>query len=67
VEYSVAPSDFSTMQGGSSSPLSQVGRDMTLHQIVDESVLGGIRVEVGDEVIEGTMASRLEEARRLFR
>ncbi|MGJ3509139.1 F0F1 ATP synthase subunit delta [Enemella sp. A6] len=45
----------------------QVGRDMTLHQIVDESVLGGIRVEVGDEVIEGTMASRLEEARRLFR
>lgn len=45
----------------------QVGRDLTLHQVIDESVLGGIRVEVGDEVIEGTMTSRLEEARRLFR
>ena len=44
----------------------QVGRDVLLQEVVDESVLGGIRVELGDEVIEGTVAGRLEQARRLF-
>ena len=29
-------------------------------------VLGGIRVELGDQVIEGTVESRLDEAKRLF-
>jgi len=31
---------------------------------VDPEVLGGIRVEIGDEVIDGTVASRLDDARR---
>lgn len=44
----------------------QVGREIALQVIVDESVLGGVRVELGDEVIEGTVAGRLENARRLF-
>lgn len=44
----------------------QLGRPVTMHVIVDESVLGGVRVEVGDEVIDGTVSGRLSEARRLF-
>lgn len=44
----------------------QVGREVAIQEIVDESVLGGVRVELGDEVIEGTVAGRLESARRLF-
>ena len=44
----------------------QVGRDVALQEVVDTGVLGGIRVELGDEVIEGTVAGRLEQARRLF-
>jgi F-type H+-transporting ATPase subunit delta len=44
----------------------QVGRDVLLQEVLDEGVLGGIRVELGDEVIEGTVAGRLEQARRLF-
>jgi F-type H+-transporting ATPase subunit delta len=44
----------------------QVGRDVTVQEIVDPAVLGGVRVELGDEVIEGTVADRLEQARRLF-
>lgn len=44
----------------------QTGRDISLQMIVDPSVLGGVRVELGDEVIEGTVAGRLEDARRLF-
>ncbi len=44
----------------------QVGREVALQEIVDPGVLGGIRVELGDDVIEGTVAGRLESARRLF-
>ena len=29
--------------------------------VIDEDVVGGIRVEIGDEVIDGTVASRLAE------
>ncbi|CAO0831337.1 ATP synthase subunit delta OS=Streptomyces microflavus OX=1919 GN=atpH PE=3 SV=1 [Streptomyces microflavus] len=37
---------------------------MHLNLDVDPSVLGGISVRVGDEVINGTVAERLEEADR---
>jgi F-type H+-transporting ATPase subunit delta len=44
----------------------QAGRPVFVQVIVDEHVLGGVRVELGDEVIEGTVAAKLESARRLF-
>ena len=44
----------------------QVGREVVLQEVIDPDVLGGVRVELGDEVIEGTVAGRLDEARRLF-
>jgi len=44
----------------------QVGREVTMQEIIDPDVLGGVRVELGDEVIEGTVTDRLEQARRLF-
>ncbi|SDB85598.1 ATP synthase F1 subcomplex delta subunit [Raineyella antarctica] len=44
----------------------QLGRPVTMHVIEDPTVLGGVSVEVGDEVIDGTVASRLDEARKLF-
>ena len=40
------------------------GRQVRLNVAVDPSVLGGAHVKVGDEVIDGTVASRLEQARR---
>jgi F-type H+-transporting ATPase subunit delta len=40
------------------------GRGVSLHVEVEPSVLGGIRVQVGDEVIDGTVAGRLEDLRR---
>ena len=43
---------------------SQVGRALTLRVVVDPHVLGGVRVAVGDEVIEGTVSGRLHDARR---
>ncbi|KUJ38267.1 F0F1 ATP synthase subunit delta [Streptomyces sp. NPDC093228] len=40
------------------------GRQMHLNLDVDPEVLGGIRVQVGDEVINGSIEDRLEDARR---
>jgi len=40
------------------------GRAVQLNVAVDPRVLGGISVRIGDEVIDGTVASRLEQARR---
>ena len=40
------------------------GREVSVHVEVDPSVIGGIRVQVRDEVIDGTVAARLEALRR---
>ncbi|MFE3636431.1 F0F1 ATP synthase subunit delta [Streptomyces cellostaticus] len=40
------------------------GRRMHLNLDVDPEVVGGIRVQVGDEVINGSVADRLEDAAR---
>lgn len=42
----------------------QYGRPVHLNVVVDPDVLGGIKVEIGDDVIDGTVSSRLDEARR---
>ena len=42
----------------------QLGREVNLHVVVDPDVLGGVRVSVGNEVIEGTVAGRLASAER---
>ncbi|QKW09185.1 F0F1 ATP synthase subunit delta [Streptomyces sp. NA04227] len=40
------------------------GREMHLNLDVDPEVLGGIRVQVGDEIINGSIADRIEDANR---
>lgn len=42
------------------------GREIHLDVLVDPSVLGGVRVELGDDVIDGTVSARLDEAHRLL-
>jgi F-type H+-transporting ATPase subunit delta len=42
----------------------QYGRPVHLNLIVDPDVIGGIRVEIGGDVIDGSIASRLDAARR---
>jgi F-type H+-transporting ATPase subunit delta len=42
----------------------QAGRPVHLNVVVDPSVLGGIHVEIGDDVIDGSIASRLDDAQR---
>ena len=40
------------------------GHQVHLNIEVEPDLIGGIRVEIGDEVIDGTVISRLHEARR---
>ncbi|MCT1459444.1 F0F1 ATP synthase subunit delta [Aestuariimicrobium sp. p3-SID1156] len=40
------------------------GRAVEMQVEVDPEVLGGLRVQIGDQIIEGTVAGRLEDARR---
>jgi len=40
------------------------GRQVKVNVALDASVLGGISVKIGNEVIDGTVATRLEQARR---
>jgi F-type H+-transporting ATPase subunit delta len=40
------------------------GREVEVKDVVDPSVIGGVVAHVGDEVFDGSLASRLEDAKR---
>ena len=40
------------------------GRPVHVNTIVDPTIVGGLKVSIGDDVIDGTIAGRLEDARR---
>ncbi len=40
------------------------GRQVLINVTVDPAVVGGIEVRIGDEVIDGTLSNRIEQARR---
>jgi F-type H+-transporting ATPase subunit delta len=40
------------------------GRGVLLEEDVDPEVLGGLRVRVGDEILDATVLSRMDDARR---
>lgn len=42
----------------------EYGRAVHLNVVVDPDVIGGLRVEIGDDVIDGTVSNRLSEAGR---
>src|SRR5690606_31265346 len=42
----------------------QYDRPVHLDVVIDPAVIGGLRVEIGHDVIDGTVAGRLDEARR---
>ena len=39
------------------------GRELTMHLVIDESLVGGVRVQIGQDVIDGSISSRLADLR----
>jgi len=44
----------------------QTSRDVTIRNIVDPTVLGGIVTQIGDSVIDGSVRTRLNQLREAF-
>lgn len=42
----------------------QYGRPVHLNVVVEPNLVGGLRIEIGDDVIDGSIAARLADARR---
>ena len=59
-----APLGDGEQQRLTSALTAKYGRQVKLNMVVDPEVIGGIRVAIGDDVIDGTVASRLDDARR---
>ena len=45
---------------------SATGKDVEMKIIIDESVMGGLLVQIEDEVIDGTVRTRLKQLREAF-
>jgi F-type H+-transporting ATPase subunit delta len=43
---------------------SKYGKEVHLNTIIDPTVVGGLKISIGDDVIDGTISGRLEAARR---
>jgi F-type H+-transporting ATPase subunit delta len=41
-----------------------LGKQVVLHQYVDESLIGGLKVRIGDQMIDGSVATKLAKMKR---
>lgn len=42
----------------------KVGRPVHIHSVVDQSVIGGMRIQIGDEVTDNTVVAQLQNLKR---
>ena len=61
VARELSPADRDRLQNALSA---QYGRPVHLNVSVEPDLVGGLRVEIGDDVIDGSVSSRIDDARR---
>ena len=64
--YSVVDLSSDQQQRLAAALKSATGKDVEMKIIIDESVLGGLLVQIEDEVIDGTVRTRLKQLREAF-
>lgn len=58
---SAAPVDDARLERLKAGLSRRYGRGITLNQVIDPSLVGGLRVQIGDDVIDGSVATRLHD------
>ncbi|HEU4806772.1 MAG TPA: F0F1 ATP synthase subunit delta [Homoserinimonas sp.] len=56
----LAADQLARLQSGLSA---NYGRQLKINQVIDTDLVGGVRVQIGDDIIDGSVASRLKELR----
>ena len=56
----IAPSQLTSL---TKSLTKLYGRELRLNLVIDPSIIGGLRVQVGDDVIDGSISSRINDVR----
>ena len=64
--YSVVDPSSDQQQRLAAALKSATGKDVEMKVIIDESVMGGLLVQIEDEVIDGTVRTRLKQLREAF-
>ena len=64
--YSVVDLSSDQQQRLAAALKSATGKDVEMKVIIDESVMGGLLVQIEDEVIDGTVRTRLKQLREVF-
>jgi F-type H+-transporting ATPase subunit delta len=41
----------------------QYGKGLRINQVINPAVIGGLRIQIGDDVIDGSVATRLQDLR----
>lgn len=59
--YSAVPLSAAELEALKAQLIKLTGKQISLDNIVDSSVIGGIRLKVGDRVIDGSLKRRLED------
>lgn len=57
---SLSPAQLERLRAGLAK---SYGRDLTINQVVDPTIIGGLRVQIGDDVIDGSVATRINDLR----
>ena len=56
----ISPAQLDRLRAGLSK---SYGRELRLNQVIDPSIIGGIRVQIGDDVIDGSVSTRINDLR----
>ena len=62
--YSAAPLTAPQAERLAAALAAKYGRDVSLNAVIDPDLVGGLRVQIGDDVIDGSISGRLADLRQ---